>query len=439
MGVIDRILGFYEDIREFNSSNIKDFRGRFKSWIKMGMLAGRIFYLKDMWARDVAALTFASFMALIPFMAMMFVIARGFGYASLLESWLSTTFEAQPVVAQTIVNFVHNYIENTQSNYIIGTGIVMFLYTIVSLMQKIELTFDDIWHTGERSWKQIVTEYPTILFGLGLLILFASSINVWTVNMVDNVDRIADIGDTIPSFILHLAAFVPMFLFFVFCYYVIPNTYIRVRSTLVPSFLAGVCMTALQYGYIYLQVFLSSYNVIYGSLAAIPLFLLWLQISWAIVVFGALLCHTNQNIHYYDGDLQYDHLKLVQRIKVCGVVMHLVCRRFNHGEQAYTPKEIHDLTKIPQQIVNQSVKELLRARLLVEIRNGKKSSFEESVVLHPIEKIEHLTYGVMIERLFGYGEDISSLAALESDMAMWKDIDIVNAEFIEKGKQIAFC
>ena len=78
MGVIDRILGFYEDIREFNSSNIKDFRGRLKSWIKMGMLAGRIFYLKDMWARDVAALTFASFMALIPFMAMMFVIARGF-------------------------------------------------------------------------------------------------------------------------------------------------------------------------------------------------------------------------------------------------------------------------------------------------------------------------------------------------------------------------
>ena len=158
MGVIDRILGFYEDIREFNSSNIKDVRGRLKSWIKMGMLAGRIFYLKDMLSRDVSHLTFASFMALLPFMAMLFVIARGFGYAFLLESWLSTTFEAQPVVAQTIVNFVHNYIENTQSNYIIGTGIVMFLYTIVSLMQKIELTFHDIWHTGARPCKQLVRE-----------------------------------------------------------------------------------------------------------------------------------------------------------------------------------------------------------------------------------------------------------------------------------------
>lgn len=438
MGLIDKIVGFYEDIRELNSSNIQDFRGKMKSWLKMGMLAGRIFYIKDMWARDVAALTFASFMALIPFMAMMFVIARGFGYTAMLESWLSTTFEAQPVVAQTIVNFVHNYIENTQSNYIIGTGIVMFLYTIISLMQKIELTFDDIWHTGERSWKQIVTEYPTILFGLGMMILFASFFNVWTVNVIDDVDRIADMGETIPAFILHVAAFVPMFLFFVFCYCVIPNTYIRFRSTLVPSLLAGISMTALQYGYIYLQVFLSSYNVIYGSLAAIPLFLLWLQISWAIVVFGALLCYTNQNLHHYDLDLKYDHVKLEQRIKVCAVVMHQVCHRFNDGEQAYTPKDIHDVTKIPQQIINHAVKELLQAKLLVEIRIEKKGSFEESIILHPIEKIDHLTYGVMIDRLFTYGADVVGLAEQNPDGEKWKDIDVLNAEFVEKGKNINF-
>lgn len=146
---------------------------------KSMMLAVRIFYVKDMWTRDVAALTFASFMALIPFMAMLFVIARGFGYTSLLESWIATTFEAQPVVAQTIVNFVHNYIENTKGDYIIGTGIVMFLYTIISLMQKIELTFDGIWHAEERSWRKMITEYPTIFLGLGFLILFSSGINVW--------------------------------------------------------------------------------------------------------------------------------------------------------------------------------------------------------------------------------------------------------------------
>ena len=120
------------------------------------------------------------------------------------------------------------------------------------------------------------------------------------------------------------------------------------------------------------------------------------------------------------------------------MVMHLVCKRFNEGEQAYTPKEIHELTEIPQQIINQAVRELLQAKLLVEIRNEKKGCFEESVILHPIEKIDHLTYGTMIERLFNYGEDIAGLAELESDLILWKNIEIVNLDFVENGKKIAF-
>ena len=406
MKLLDKILGFYKSIRELDSFSVHDLRGRIKSWLKTGMLAARVFYVKDMWTRDVADLTFASFMALIPFMAMLFVIARGFGYTSLLETWIASTFESQPVVAKTIVGFVHNYIENTKGDYIIGTGIAMFLYTIISLMQKIELTFDDIWHAEERSWRKIITEYPTIFLGLGLLILFSSSINVWMVNAVNTVGGYVGIGDTIPSLVLHLAAFVPMFLFFVYCYCVLPNTYVKFRCTLVPSLLAGISMTALQYGYIYLQVFLSSYNVIYGSLAALPLFLLWLQISWAITVLGAILCYVSQNLHLYDGDIQYKDLKLTVRFKVCHLVVERVCQQFADGGKAYTPREIHELTKIPQQIVNGAVDELLKAGVLVEIKGDRKGCREETVMLHPIEKIDHLTYDKMVERLSGYGEEL---------------------------------
>ena len=430
MKLIDRIRSFYTSIRKWDSFSVHDFHGRMKSWMKAGMLAVRIFYVKDMWTRDVAALTFASFMALIPFMAMLFVIARGFGYTSLLESWISTTFESQPVVAQTIVNFVHNYIENTKGDYIVGTGIVMFLYTIISLMQKIELTFDDIWHAKERSWRKVMSEYPTIFLGLGLLILFASSINVWTVNAVSSVGGYVDMGEAIPSFVLHLAAFVPMFLFFVYFFWVLPNTYVRLKSTLVPACLAGVCMTALQYGYIYLQMYLSNYNVIYGSLAALPLFLLWLQISWAITVLGAILCYITQNLHLYDGDIQYDHLKVVSKLKVCALVMHYVCKRFSDGAKAYTPREIHEEAKIPQQVVNGAVDELLKTHLLVEIRGRIRGNREESTMLHPIETLNHLTYGTMVERLFSYGDELQ----LDDD---WKNIDIVNDAFIEQGKGIA--
>lgn len=178
-------------------------------------------------------------------------------------------------------------------------------------------------------------------------------------------------------------------------------------------------------------MFLSSYNVIYGSLAAIPLFLLWMQISWSITVLGALLCNIIQNSHLYDGGIEYQQLRLVTRLKVCALVMHHVCKRFSEGEDAYTPREIHEVTQLPQQIVNGAVEELLKARLLVEIRGRSRGSREESTMLHPIETLSHLTYGTMVERLADYGDDLHW-----EDMEQWKDIDQVNDAFIEQGKGI---
>ena len=268
-----------------------------KTWLTCCFRAGYEFYRKDVWSRDVAALTFATFMALIPVMAFLFVVAREAGITALLESWLNRTFESQPVVAETINNFVQNYIENTESNYIVGVGAVMLCYTLISLMQKIERIFDDIWQTGGRTWKQIVKEYPVIFLGLSLLVFSSSAFNIGALEAVKNVERFADIGDlgdTISSSFLHAVSIATQVVFFIFCYYIIPNTRVRLCSTLVPSILAGISMSMFQYGYIYLQVFLSSYNVIYGSLAALPLFLLWLEVSWAIAIYGAMLCHTYQ-------------------------------------------------------------------------------------------------------------------------------------------------
>lgn len=436
MGIIKNFSSFYNNIRKWNTSNINSYQDRMKSWIKTFILAGRMFYVKDMWARDVAALTFASFMALIPCMAMIFVMGRGFGYTAIIESWLSATFESQPIVAETISDFVNNYIENTKSNYIIGAGVMMLLYTVISLMQKIERTFDDIWHTEERSWKKIATEYPTIFFGLGLLVLFSSSLNVWAIQIVKNVDAYSGIGEVIPTFIIRMASMISLVLFYIFCYVTIPNTHVKIQHTLIPSLLAGICMSMLQYGYIYLQVFLSSYNMIYGSLAAIPLFLLWLQITWAISILGAILCYTRQNLHHYDGDIEYENLDYLSRIKVCTLVMHHVCKAFLSGEKALTSKDIHFLTDIPQQIVNHGVTALTKAGLIVEISDKSNSSFEESARLHPVEDVHRLTYGVMIERLNLSGDDISQLFTGE-DNNRWKNINEIYDRYIMDGKSLS--
>ncbi len=435
MRIVESLTSFYDKVRRWNTSDMNDVHNRAGSWIKTFVLAGRMFYVKDMWARDVAALTFASFMALIPCMAMLFVIVRGFGYTSMLESWLYTTFESQPVVARTIADFVRNYVENTQGNYIISAGILMLLYTVFSLMQKIERTFDDIWHTDERSWKKTVIEYPTIFFGLGLLVIFSSGFNVFAIRIVENVDTYADVGDVIPTFFLRLVSMVSLILFYVFFFCTIPNVSVKIRYTLVPSVIAGICMSMLQYGYMYLQVFLSSYNVIYGSLAAIPLFLLWMQITWAITVWGVILCYMRQNIHLYDGDLQYDSIHNAGRTKVCAVIMHHVCRNFRDGGNALTLVGLCSITGIPQQIVNGAAKELVRAGLLVEIKDKENDSSEESTMLHPIEDIRRITFGLMVERLDSLGGDVGFVLT-EEDSLGYRKADELYQRYIQEGKNL---
>lgn len=424
---------FRHQIWQFDTLNVNSYRDQSIAWMKTGLLAVRIFVKKDMWVRDVAALTFASLMALIPMMAMLFVVARGFGYSYLVEDWLSDLFEAQPVVAQTIVDLVHNYILNTESNYILGTGIIVLLYTMISLMQKVEGTFDDIWHTGTRSWMKMLREYPMICVCFALMIIFSSSVNVGTVSLMQNVDRYTHMGETVHSSMLHFVAFVPLCLFFMFCYHVIPNTYVRFRSTIVPSILAGLSMSILQYGYFYLQMFLSSYNVIYGSLAALPLFLLWMQFSWAIAVMGGILCYTNQNLHHFDGDIEYCDLRHDKKMQVCALVMHLVCHRFAQGQRAYTPRELREVSLIPQQIINSAVSDLLKAGLLVEVRGRKGGVHEEQNMLHPIETLPHLTYGTMVQRLDAAGDDLP----LSTDtLKRWPELLDLYNKYIEEGKQL---
>ena len=431
----DKLFRFFtRDIWKFRASHTKGFGNLCKSYLKTLLQAVRIFYIKDMWARDVSALTFATLMAFIPFMAMMFVIARGFGYTELLEQWLKTTFSAQPGVADAIVTFVNNYIDNSESNYIIGFGIIVLLYTVVMLMQKIERSFDDIWHTKRRSWMKIITEYPTIFFCFGLMIIFASGINIGVVSATEHIDDFAYVGKAVPSFGLRLVAFVPMFLFFLFFYNVIPNTYIRFRCTLLPALISGVCMSAFQYLYISLQVYLSSYNVIYGSFAALPLLFIWMQMSWAITMFGAILCYANQNLHHFDGDIEYAELKYVQRLKVCAIIMHYICERFRKGEKAYSAKDIHDITGIPQQIINGGMLELLEAQLIVEIKSEDKGVREELSIFQPIEWLNNLTYGTMVERIASTGKglsDVEQYAKID-----WSKIDAIQSRYIRDGRNI---
>lgn len=405
-------------------------------WLKTAALTIRHFVVEDMWSMDIAALTYSTLMALIPLVAMIVVVTRGFGYEVAFENWLYNTFSAQPLVAEYVVDFVHNYLANTKQGYIISVGLVMMIYTITMLMKKIERAFNKIWHVEERSLIRIFTDYTAIFLFLVTLILASAGLSYWAVRLTTGIKSIIGNG-AMTSGVTHLMALLPLYAFFVVIYTSIPNTFVRIRSTLIPALLASIAMLVFNYFYIRIQLHISSYNVIYGSLAALPLFLLWLQISWAICMFGALLCHKNQNLHYYDHDTEYDRLSHDRQMDVCALVMHHVCRQFKqNGKTPYTAHDLHQLTGIPQQIINKAVEALIAANLLGEDKSEKRGLKEMQTRLHPKKNTQDITYGLMCQLLDKEGDKLPGIKLDQGRTQEWQRIKELRKKYIEEGKKI---
>ena len=190
-----------------------------------------------------------------------------------------------------------------------------------------------------------------------------------------------------------------------------PNTHVKPICAVVPGILAGIAMQGLQVFYIHSQMFLSSYNAIYGSFAALPLFMLWLQISWTICLFGAELCYTNQNLDFYDYDANTGEISHRYKILLAALLMSRICKRFANGQKPLSVMELREETTIPIRFVNDLLYELMQAGLVVEITSDEKG--EDSRFM-PAEDLRNMTLGTMVDRLESNGQwkidlDVSEL------------------------------
>ncbi len=426
---------FCEDIWRFEVSDAKGhWLKKLEAWLKTVMISARIILQKDMLSLHLPALTFSTLMATVPLLAMMFVIARGFGYDAMVEAWVGEVFKAQPEVSKTLVNFVQNYLGNTKSNYILSVGLIMMFYTLYALLNKIEKVFNTIWHAQERTWRRTFIEYPAILISFALMIGVSSFVNVMAMQIADGVDRYMGWGAK-ATMMLQPIAIIPTAVFFSLLFCFIPNAHVKVRSTIIPGLLSGTLMVFLQYYYILAQVWLSSYNIIYGSFAALPLFLLWLQCSWGICLFGEVLSYTIQNLHHYDSNVEYEKLDHSNKTKVCAVVLSEICKQFKEGGTAYSPRELQQKTALPQQLVNAALESLLEAHLISELKGKGYGEREEKARFCPIENIRHLTYGTLVERLEGVGKQLDDNAFAKSNVD-WETIEKAHTAYINASKAI---
>ncbi|MDO4196492.1 MAG: YhjD/YihY/BrkB family envelope integrity protein [Prevotellaceae bacterium] len=378
-----------------------------------------------------SALTYSTMLSLVPICAVVFAIARGFGFTIYIEEWFRHLLSSQPQVAELIIGFVNSYLEHTKSGIILGIGLVFMLYTVVMLTRSVEQAFNAIWHAENRSnIMRTFTDYVAIFFLTPILIILMSGISMFVTTLLDQMG-ISELFGTVQQIFVDVIPFLLMWVVFVVLYTLMPNTRVKIGCTIIPAFLAALAMTLLQWFYIHAQMFISNYNAIYGSFAALPLFMLWVQFSWTICLFGAELCFTNQHIEdftYADGaSMMSNRYKTLLSL----ILVSKICRRFVEGSRPYSATALARETNIPLSVVRDLLNTLVKADVLSQ-NIGQKAG--KDYTYQPAMSLDKMSVGVVLGRLEACGVCNFSLdlkSQLDNKDTLRKVLDIRKRYYAE--------
>lgn len=382
---------------------------------------------------SAAALTYSTLLAIVPILAVVFAIARGFGFNKYIEEWFRGVLSSQPQAADTIVGFVNSYLIHTQSGIILGIGLVFMLWTVTILIRNIELAFNRIWQVKKpRSFFRTVTDYMGMFILAPIIIVVTSGVSIFVVSFANETEGFELLAPMVRR-LWDLTPYVLMSAVFIALYVFMPNTKVKLRCAIGPGILAGVAMQGLQLFYIHSQIWVSSYNAIYGSFAALPLFMLWVQISWNICLFGAELCYTSQNMEESAFRTETYEISPRYRLIMSMMLMSHICRRFEKGEKPYTALELKLKTNIPIRVAQELLYELTSMHMVSEVTSDEKG--EESVY-QPAEDLARLSVGLLIERYESVGKWEISLNLKVADHGKWNATIANHARYIEAQKNI---
>ncbi|MBE9511228.1 MAG: YihY/virulence factor BrkB family protein [Bacteroidetes bacterium] len=357
--------------------------------LRIIMLAFRGFS-EDKVQLRASALTFYSLLSVVPTLAMIFGIAKGFGFQNKLEEELVNGFEGHEEALNWIINMARNYLENVKGGVIAGIGLIVLFWTVMGLLSNIERSFNGIWQIKKsRPFFRKFSDYLSIMLIAPIFFFVASSANVFITSQIDMITtEVAFLGQIKPviNFFLHFIPYFLIWFLLTIVYMAMPNTKVNFTSALVGGIIAGTLVQLSQWGYVYFQIGVSRYNALYGSFAALPLFLIWLQISWLIVLLGAEISFAKQNVARYE--YEYDSLNISYKLKriLTLLVANHVIKIFEKGDSPLTSYQLAKELKIPVRMVRDITFELTEAGIFSETlrQNPKEKAYQPGRDIHAI-------------------------------------------------------
>ena len=331
---------------------------------------------KDDCQRSASALTYYSLLNIVPLFAVLFAIAKGFGLEKLIVRQIvqaGKDLNWQGDITLRIVDSSRSLLANAKDEVIVGFGVVILVWTVISILSRIEESFNTIWEARQsRTIVRKFTDYLSMVVLAPVLFALWSSVNILIAGEVKGFfSDIAFLGGPV-LFLLRLLPYFSICLLLVILFLVMPNTRISFRSAVVAAVVAGILIQIVQWAYIRFQIGVATQSAIYGSFAAIPLFLAYLQISWLIVLFGAETASAVENYETYGFHPDFSRIGAAGRRLIMLRIFHLLAMRFEKGEAPATSGQISKELAIPDRFVRHILLNLADVRLVSEITGGPR-------------------------------------------------------------------
>lgn len=359
-----------------------------------------------------AALSFYTVMSLVPILALVFVVFKGFGMEDTFNGYLYELLPNHSVIIDQIVVFINNLLERTRSGVMAVSAFFLLIWAVIKVFGNIEGAFNNIWEVKRsRSFTRRFSGYMAIVIMAPILGLAANSLYMGLRGRLEVFT-----GRFVTDILFGVVSELAIILMFSMIYFVIPNINVKYKNALKAAIVAGIGFSLFQVAYFWIQGNLSSYNAIYGTFAAIPLFLLWLQVSWQILLFGGELSFAMQNIRDFEIELQSKDMSYDNRCKIMIAMMAIAIRNYLDGKMQSTPEKVAEEIGIPVRTVREVAYELEANGLLLFVRNEKTGQVSSMI---PARDPHAIRFYDVINSVAAHGSEMPGMRAT----AMMKRID----------------
>ena len=396
--ILDQIRRLNDIIWNTSLSEISKRKSFILKQMRILVLAARGF-LNDKVQLRASALTFYSLLSIIPIAAIVFAIAKGFDVDNNIKIIIQEKFQSQAANLNWLVNEAQTAIEKTSGGYMAGVGIIILFWSVMSLLTNIESSFNHIWQIRtSRPWHRKFTDYLTIMLIAPVFIILSISITLFiSINLPDYMTNapILDFFKPVISFLIKFAPYLLSWLALTILFIIMPNAKVKFIPALISGIIAGTLLQVIQWLYIDLQFGISKLGAIYGSFAAVPLFIIWMQSSWIVVLLGAEISFANQNVSRYELESEALNISAYQKRALMLMILHMIIRNFSLGEKPISASYIAANLKIPVRLARDILQDLSSANIVSIIHANE----EKERLYQPAIDINKLTVSFVFSRL----------------------------------------